>query len=88
MNLNFKKEDLIFQKEVKDFINDNLMSIDHFIENKYIRKNKKQPKKSKLEAQYNNYKYETIIIITSSNLLVYLQLELNDFLYAALILFK
>ena len=27
MNLNFKKEDLIFQKEVKDFINDNLSHI-------------------------------------------------------------
>ena len=24
MNLNFKKEDLIFQKEVRKFINDNL----------------------------------------------------------------
>ena len=27
MNLNFKKEDLIFQEEVRDFINDNLNHI-------------------------------------------------------------
>ena len=27
MNLNFKKEDLIFQEEVREFINDNLNHI-------------------------------------------------------------
>ena len=60
-----------------DFIKDNLMSMEEFIDNKYTRKNKKIPKKSKLESQYNNYKFETVIIL-SCNLLVYLQLELND----------
>ena len=62
-----------------NMINEQMASIDDFIENKYTRKNKKIPKKSKIEAQYNVYKYQTMIFITCSKLLIYLQLELNNY---------
>lgn len=58
-------------------------SIDEFIEDKYKRKNKSIPKKSKVDAQYNVYKYQIIIFITCCRLLIHLQLELNNFFMAS-----
>ena len=61
------------------FADDSIMTKDEFINEKYIYKNKKIPKKSKILSQYNAYKLQNIIFITTANLLIHLQLELTNY---------
>ena len=61
------------------YVDDSIMTREEFINEKYIYKNKKIPKKSKIESQYNAYKLQNIIFITSANILIYAQLELTNY---------
>ena len=61
------------------YVDDSIMTREEFINEKYIYKNKKIPKKSKIELQYNAYKLQNIIFITASNILIHAQLELTNY---------
>ena len=60
-------------------VEDNLMSKSDFINNKYLLKGKEVPKSSKVDNQYNNYRSITIIFLTVSRLLIYLQVNLTNY---------
>ena len=77
MGVNIDKDKLIRLCLV--LIEENLLTYNEFIQNKYINRGKSLPKKSKVESQYNGYRLQTLIFITSARLLVHLQLELNNY---------
>ena len=77
MGVNINKEKLV--KLCLVLVEENLLTYNEFIQNKYINREKSLPKKSKIESQYNGYRLQTLIFITSARLLVYLQLELNNY---------
>ena len=60
-------------------VDEKVADMAEYLYNKYTRKGKKQPKKSKLEEEYNNFKNQNIILITGAKLLIYLQLNLNNY---------
>ena len=60
-------------------VEEQLRTKSEFINEKYIKKGKPTPKKTKVDKQYNAYKLQNIIFITSSNLLVHLQLNVSNY---------
>ena len=77
MGVNVNKDKLV--KVCLVLVEENLLNYNEFIQNKYVNRGKSLPKKSKIESQYNGYRLQTLIFITSARLLVYLQLELNNY---------
>ena len=77
MGVNIDEDDL--SRNCMISVDEKVADKEEYLYNKYTRKGKKQPKKSKLEEEYNNFKKKNIILITGAKLLIYLQLNLNNY---------
>ena len=77
MGLNTSTE--ICENKCIIMIDEQLRTKSEYINEKYLKKGKPTPKKTKIDKQYNAYKLQNIIFITTANLLVHLQLNVSNY---------